>query len=37
VEELVALMPLITNKLQLNANKDASIPVQAVEKDYEAA
>jgi len=37
VEELVALMPLLTNKSQLIANQEASAPVQAVEKDYEAA
>ncbi len=37
VEELVALMPLITNKPELNANQESALPVQAVEKDYEAA
>jgi len=37
VEELVALMPLITNKPHLTSNQETSLPVQAVEKDYEAA
>ena len=37
VEELVALMPLITNKSHLISSQESSLPVQAVEKDYEAA
>jgi len=37
VEELVALMPLITNKPQTNTYQESTLPVQAVEKDYEAA
>jgi len=37
VEELVALMPLITNKPHLISSQESTLPVQAVEKDYEAA
>ncbi|OUR78161.1 hypothetical protein A9Q75_13940 [Colwellia psychrerythraea] len=37
VEELVALMPLITNKPHLTSTQETTLPVQAVEKDYEAA
>lgn len=37
VEELVALMPLITNKPHLTSSPETTLPVQAVEKDYEAA
>ncbi len=41
VEELVALMPLINKeaekKSQEHSNQESALPVQAVEKDYEAA
>jgi hypothetical protein len=41
VEELVALMPLINKeaekKLQEHSNQESALPIQAVEKDYEAA
>ncbi|NQZ20622.1 MAG: MotA/TolQ/ExbB proton channel family protein [Colwellia sp.] len=37
VEELVALMPLINNKPNDQTSQDAVLPMQAVEKDYEAA
>lgn len=37
VEELVALMPLITNKPHLISSQESTLPLQAVEKDYEAA
>ncbi len=37
VEELVALMPLIINTPHLISSQESSLPVQAVEKDYEAA
>jgi len=37
VEELVALMPLITNKSQIITSQETSLPIQAVEKEYEAA
>ena len=37
VEELVALMPLINNKPQVKDHQETTLPVQAVETDYEAA
>lgn len=41
VEELVALMPLINKeaekKSQEHSNQESALPIQAVEKDYEAA
>lgn len=41
VEELVALMPLINKeaekKPQEHSNQESALPIQAVEKDYEAA
>ena len=41
VEELVALMPLINKegekKLQEHSNQESALPIQALEKDYEAA
>lgn len=37
VEELVALMPLIDNKPAQKNSQESALPVQAVEKDYEAA
>lgn len=41
VEELVALMPLINKKAekksQEHSNQESALPIQAVEKDYEAA
>lgn len=37
VEELVALMPLITNKPHEIINEEVTLPVQAVENNYEAA
>lgn len=37
VEELVALIPLIENKALTEDKQKSAVPVQAVEKDYEAA
>lgn len=37
VEELVALMPLIKNSNQDKAQSDSGFPIEAVEKNYEAA
>jgi hypothetical protein len=37
VEELVALMPLLNKRVQDNISQASVLPVQAVEKNYEAA